>query len=300
MFHATRFRTKYLIFSFFENFATYWALFRLRPVTFCSPTVSNPTRTASVTSGSDINSAINAIFGIFAGRVYLSTMNNLMTRYTYSQSVVDVKSQCGIVGKRFDMMSMQQPPFLTAFLTSKIISFVDGLTPFRKITRKPSSLRLGGPAMLVSIGLFTRSGFPGTRLAAKFLFIIVGFKLTIAKFAFSFANRAARCPTFFRTIFSRLLSVAFHLECFSAIGAGFSNSISSFLANSSPGAFYGTILLLLAMRVKLYLACLACTGVKTFFIHRDIIPQHNNNTSYAAVTLQRFFDLTNIKPELIK
>lgn len=257
MFHAARCRTKYLILSLLEDFMTYWTFFRIGPVAFCNPTVIDSTCSTSVTPASSINSAINAIFGVFTGGVYLSAMNDLMARHTYSHSVVNIKSRCGIIGKRFDMMGMQQAFFLAAFLTGEIISFVDSLTPFCKIARKPSSFCLGGPAMLVSIGLFACSGFASTGLTTEFLIIIVSLKLAIAKFTFSSADRATCCPAFLGAIFSSVRSVLWGLKFFLAYNTSFRNSSYPMLVSDCIITFLGTIFLIFDIGMKWHLAYLA-------------------------------------------
>jgi len=173
------------------------------PLSF--PLFDSSTRTAIISFPRYRFPAFNTVFRKLAGRTYLFPMNFFMTRYTDGNTVINIKSQFGIIRKRFDMMCLQKVSLIPTHLASKIIPTINRLSPCSKFRPKnPTCINKTCPSFPMTrfiSNIVFRSVLVCTRFRTEFSNSIKRGKFCITpKAGFNIWGVSAR-PAFSRTIF---------------------------------------------------------------------------------------------------
>lgn len=297
MFHFATQRAKYLFPPFLENCIANGASFGSYCVSFCSPTVGNRARpTHSRLFPRNGYPTINAILRVFARAAYFPSVNFFMAGDTNSNAIVNIKSKVWKICKFFNMVGVKFNTYCSTLLASVIISFVNTFSPMSKTALKLSTFGLGRFPVFICIGRFSRPRLSSTRLCAELLIIVVGCKCGTTESARFFTDGTSLPPTIFRAITGCFSTVFFNFKQRATNHTSQGCSFFSVLTPNLIKALLRTVFLGAIVRVKCFVTDIASIGVKSFFNHIDIIPQHNNNTSYCAVTLQRYLDHTGTTP----
>jgi hypothetical protein len=200
------------------------------------PRVSSGTgmtiKRATLNSGA----TINTIFREFCGGIYRSPMNGRMAFMANRQPIINVKTQLWEIRERFDMMSLEKFPTVSAFLTS--------ITIFHKNCLSPDSQTISGdgtipikahtslPMPRHASAKVSGSIFSSTGTGTKFRSAVCGSERFFTPLADFNRWRIANRPTILRAIFGSFCSIKRSLKDFTAYNTSLLNG-SLFHNNTS-------------------------------------------------------------------
>lgn len=217
-----------------------------------------------------------------------------VARNTYRNAVINIKAKLWKLSKFFYMMRVYCS-LRSTYLTSIIISLVNSIAPFGKVSAHSASFSFKACAVFPRGRKLSdhvdKSAFLG---AINFIFMF-SVKFILAIWA-NFQNRLSSIrPALFRAILRDFISSGF--VRFTACLASTTNSFSAVLASYCVITGERASSLLFEVRMKLNPANFTFIYLLKSYAHKFY---YTTSEKYGAVILERFYTATGIMPELVE